>query len=223
MRPGSVVDEWDPIPISRLSHASYCLRRAALLTNEQLWSENADTAKGRIEHERVHTARIERRGETIQLYEYSVYSTEMNLSGKCDCVEAKASPGGCSVPGIAFPVRLFPVEYKHGKIRSEEEYELQLCAQAMCMEEMFSTVISEGAIFYISSHRRKPVAFMEELRGQVRSLVEQMEHLRRSFEIPLAESGPKCTRCSLREICMPQLKSTAKAYCEQLRKEAVAE
>ena len=180
------MDDWDPIPISRLSHAAYCMRRAALLTNEQLWSENGDTAKGRSEHERVHTARMERRGEFILLYESSVRSEALGISGKCDCIEATADPEGCRVPGIGFPVTLYPIEYKHGRLRTEEEYEIQLCAQAMCLEEMFGTRIPEGAIYYVNSHRRMPVELTEELRRAVQETVRQLEELRRSFLMLLA-------------------------------------
>lgn len=105
------MDDWDRIPISRLSQAGYCLRRAALLTNEQLWTESADTAKGREEHQQVHTTRIEKRGNEIKLYEYSVFSDTLGISGKCDCIEAFADPSGCMIPGVAFPDRLYPVEY----------------------------------------------------------------------------------------------------------------
>ena len=90
------MDDWEAIPLSRLAHAGYCMRRAALLTNEQLWSENADTAKGREAHKRVHTTRIERRGDRLQLFEYEVYSKELNVSGKCDCIEAEAVHSGSS-------------------------------------------------------------------------------------------------------------------------------
>lgn len=80
------MNEWEPITLSRLAHAGYCLRWAALLTNEQLWQENADTAKGRLAHSRVHTSRIEYRGDSLSLFEYDVFSEEMNLIGKCDCI-----------------------------------------------------------------------------------------------------------------------------------------
>lgn len=215
------MDDWEAIPLSRLSHAGYCLRRAALLTNEQLWNENAETAKGREEHKRVHTSRIERRGETLALYEYDVFSKALNIGGKCDCIEAVRDPSGCRIPASEFPVRLYPVEYKHGKVREEEEYELQLCAQAMCLEEMYQTEIPEGAIFYISSHRRKPVVFTEELRKKVLETVRQIEDIRRNFRIPAAETGPKCKRCSLRELCLPDANRTAKAYCKKLANEAM--
>ena len=214
------MDDWEAIPLSRLAHAGYCLRRAALLTNEQLWNENADTAKGREAHKRVHTNRIERRGDSLQLFEYEVFSMELNIGGKCDCIEAERDETGCRIPTVEFPVRLYPVEYKNGKLREEEEYELQLCAQAMCLEEMYGTHIPEGAIFYISSHRRKPVVFTGQLREQVRQIVQQLEDIRRNYRIPPAVSGPKCKRCSLRELCLPDTGRSAAAYCEQLAKEA---
>lgn len=213
--------DWEPIPLSRLAHAGYCLRRAALLTNEQLWKENADTAKGRESHKRVHTNRIERRGDSLQLFEYDVFSEKLNIGGKCDCIEAERDDAGCFIPAAEFPVRLYPVEYKNGKLREEEEYELQLCAQAMCLEEMYGTQIPEGAIFYISSHRRKAVIFTEALREQVRETVRQLEDIRRNYRIPPAVSGPKCKRCSLRELCLPDAARSAAKYCDKLANEAM--
>ena len=175
-----------------------------------------------MEHKRVHTARVERRGEAILLYETDVSSIELGISGKCDCVEAHGDPLGCRVPGIDFPVRLYPVEYKHGKLREEEEYEIQLCAQAMCLEEMFHTNIPEGAIYYISSHRRLPVPLSRELREMVVETIRQVDEIRKTFRTPAAVFGPKCVRCSLRESCMPQLKSSSQDYCRRLAADAKA-
>ncbi len=215
------MDEWDSIPISRLSHAGYCLRRAALLTNEQIWAESADTAKGRNEHERVHDERIEKRGDSLKLYEYSVYSDTLGISGKCDCVEAVRDEAGCRIPAADFSVRLYPVEFKHGRVREEEEYEIQLCAQAMCLEEMYGTGIPEGAIFYTSSHRRLNVELTDELRGKVKETAEAVRRIQREFTIPPAVPGPKCARCSIKEICMPDVPSSAEKYCDRMRKEAI--
>lgn len=92
------------IAISRLTQAGYCLRRAALLEHEQVWFESADTAKGRLEHERVHTARVEKRSEIVKLFDYPVYSQRLHLSGKCDCVEAVPDPDGCVIPAADFTV-----------------------------------------------------------------------------------------------------------------------
>ena len=217
------MDDWDPIPLSRLSQAGYCLRRAALLTNEQVWTESADTAKGRAEHERVHTQRIERRGNGAKLYEFPVFSRTLGVAGKCDCIEAEADGAGCRVPALDFPVRLYPVEYKHGKLRSEREYEIQLCAQAMCLEEMFRTRIPEGAIYYITSHRRYSVPLTPQLRELVGKTIRQIDALRRSFSVPPAEPGAKCRACSIREHCLPGVQRSAVSYCTQLRREATEE
>ena len=121
-------DDSDYLLLSQLTHAGYCLRRVALVMNEQVWEESSDTAKGRMEHDRVHDRRIERRGEQIKLFEYEVYSDTLQLRGKCDCIEGSADVQGCQIPSVDFPVKLYPVEFKHGKVRAEEEYEIQLCA-----------------------------------------------------------------------------------------------
>ncbi|MGN1013949.1 MAG: CRISPR-associated protein Cas4 [Butyricicoccus sp.] len=209
--------------LSQLTHAGYCLRRSALVMNEQLWSESADTAKGHAEHERVHTQRIERRGQEIKLFEYEVFSHELGIRGKCDCIEAFADENGCRIPGVDFPVKLYPVEFKHGKLRAEEEYEIQLCAQAMCLEEMYQITISEAALFYTSSHRRYPVQLTEALRQKVRVTISALRDIQQNYTVPVAEYGPKCKKCSIRDICMPKTQRSAERYCKQLEKEAVEE
>ncbi len=118
------MDEEEYLPLSWLSQATYCLRRAALLLNERLWMENADTAKGRDEHRRAHERRIERRGDQLKLFEYDVYSEQLRIWGKCDCVEAQRCEPGCRIPAADFPVCLYPVEYKHGSVREEPEYNI---------------------------------------------------------------------------------------------------
>ena len=213
-------DDSDDLLLSQLTHAGYCLRRAALVMNEQLWAESADTAKGRLEHDRVHNRRIERRGSNVKLYGYDVFSESMGLRGKCDCIEAEEDITGCRIPAVEFPVRLYPVEFKHGAIRNEEEYELQLCAQAMCLEGMYSTQIPEGAIFYTSSHRRVPVQLTESMRQKVRLLIQRLRHIYDDFELPTAEYGPKCRKCSLREKCLPKIRRSASEYCRQIETEA---
>ncbi len=213
-------DEEDRLLLSQLTHAGYCLRRAGLVMNEQLWQESGDTAKGRVEHERVHTQRIERRGDSLKLYEYDIFSKTLNIGGKCDCIEAVRDENGCHIPGVSFPVRLYPVEFKHGRVREEEEYEMQLCAQAMCLEEMYQTNIPEAALFYTSSHRRYPVRLTEELREKTRSMIETLWDIRETYRIPKAEYSAKCKKCSVRELCMPKTKRSAGSYCSRLAQEA---
>ena len=214
------MDEEEYLPLSWLSQATYCLRRAALLLNERLWMENADTAKGRDEHRRAHERRIERRGDQLKLFEYDVYSEQLRIWGKCDCVEAQRCEPGCRIPAADFPVCLYPVEYKHGSVREEPEYNIQLCAQAMCLEEMYHTHIPSGAIFFITAHRRLEVAFTSELRAKTKTAANALWEIRRTLKVPAAEYGRKCQRCSLKDLCMPKTASFAKAYCQTLAREA---
>lgn len=215
-----VDDEQEYLSLSWLSQADYCLRRAALLLNERVWVENVETAKGRAEHERVHTQRVEHRGDFVKLYENSVFSDKLQISGKCDCIEAVRDEAGCMIPAVDFPVRLLPVEYKHGRLRDESEYKIQLCAQAMCIEEMYHTIIPTGALFFITAHRRVDVEFDEALREQVCQTVQKLWKVRREMQIPPAVYGPKCKRCSMQEYCMPKVKASAKNYCKALLLEA---
>lgn len=142
--------------MSWLSQLAYCPRRAGLLLNERLWAESTDTAKGRAEHTRVHTQRVEKRGNLVNLYEFTVFSDSLLLLGKCDCVEARRDDSGCRIPAVDFPVSLYPVEYKHGTLREEETYQIQLCAQAMCMEEMFSFASGSMPLWRMRLSRREP-------------------------------------------------------------------
>ena len=208
------------LPLSYLSQIYYCPRRAGLLLNERIWIENADTAKGRQEHERVHTHRVERRGSQAKLFEYTVFSDALGLVGKCDLIEANANPSGCRIPAVGFPVALYPVEYKHGALREEQEYKIQLCAQAMCLEEMYHTQIPEGAIFYLSSHRRQRVSLDEALRRLVLKTAQHLHQLRDTLTVPAADKSAKCKKCSLLEYCMPGASRSASEYCRQLEREA---
>lgn len=220
MKAGSVKDKEDYLLLSQLTQAGYCLRRCALIMTERLWQENADTAKGRFEHRRVHESRIERSKDIVKLFEQEVWSDRLEVRGKCDCIEAIRDETGIRIHAAEFPVRLLPVEYKHGSVRKEAEYEMQLCAQAMCLEEMYSAQIFEGAIFYTSSHRRVSVKFEPSLRSRVEELICRVSELQKSGEIPPAEYGPKCEKCSLREKCMPRVAHSAKKYCEKTKREA---
>ena len=221
MRNGLQMNDKEYLPLSWLSQICYCPRRAAILLNERVWVENVETAKGRAEHERVHTQRIEKRGEFLKLYEYEVVSEELGLNGKCDCIEATRADNGCIIPAVDFKVTLFPIEYKHGKVREDElEYKIQLCAEAMCLEEMYQTNIPEGKIFFISSHKRLHVELTEELRMMVRNAALELRRIREAFIIPEAQYGSKCKKCSMLEYCMPKVKKSASEYCKKLKLEA---
>lgn len=214
------MDEQEYLPLSWLSQMCYCPRRAGLLLNERQWAESGDTAKGRAEHERVHTQRIEKRGESVKLYEYTVFSDRHFLLGKCDCIEASYAEDGCIIPAVSFPVKLYPVEYKHGTLREEDSYQIQLCAQAMCLEEMFHTSIPKAALFFTSSHRRQEIVLDDALRKRTESLAGELHRIRRALSVPQVAYSAKCKRCSLKELCMPKVRKSSETYLNRLCSEA---
>jgi CRISPR-associated exonuclease Cas4 len=205
------------IPLSYLSQYGYCPRRAALLMLEQVWEENEYTASGRAQHERAHAENpIEKRGSLVKLFGHTVYSEKFGLSGKCDCIEAEESPQGCFLPFLTRRYRLFPVEYKHGVVRNERVYRIQLCAQAMCLEEMYGAFIPNGALFFINAHRRDVVEFDADLREKVTHTATMLRRMAEEGHVPAAEYGPRCKKCSLADYCGPKIRRTAKSYCDAL-------
>lgn len=210
-------------PLSWLSQYGYCKRRCSLLALEQIWQENEYTAAGRMQHKRVHTARTQQRGDVIHIFEMPVFSRRLGVSGLCDCVEAHPSPSGASIPYGEGAYTFFPVEYKHGVVRDEEEYHLQLCGQAICLEERFGVQIPAGAIFFIDAHRRDEVLFSQELREQTWQTAKEIADMVESAKLIPAVYGAKCRKCSLREACQPKIKKSARSYSDGLWDEAVKE
>ncbi len=207
------------IPLSYISQFNYCKRRAGLLMLEQQWNDSTDTIKGSAEHRNVHKSGIEYREGKCLITELQVFSKRMGLSGKCDAIEAVPCINGVKIPFIEEKSFLFPIEYKHGKLRNEKEYELQLCAQAICLEEMYSTSITSGAIFYINSHRRKEIVFDESMRISVEETVSSLSEMLNSKQVPKAEHSAKCVRCSLKDICMPEITYSVRDYMKSIKKE----
>ncbi len=219
--PNSLIDRNDQedrelFPLSYITQYGYCPRRCFLLALEQEWNENEYTAQGRSDHARVHNARLERKGEDLYLYELSVFSRSLGVNGKCDCLEAHVDPSGVSLPYGIGKYSLFPIEYKHGKLREEEEYEMQLCAQAMCLEEMFSCRIEVGAVFYIDAHRRKEVRLDDILRKKTQETAKQVAELIAKEQVVMPHYSAKCKKCSMNDLCRPKLKYSAMEYCSSL-------
>ena len=157
----------DLLPLSGLQHFAFCRRQWALIHLEQQWQENLRTVEGGLLHRRAHEgAARERRSDTLILRGLQVVSHQLGLSGQCDVVEFHAAPKGVPLQGEEGLWQPYPVEYKRGKPKSHQADELQLCAQAMCLEEMLCCDIPEGALFYGEPRRREPVAFTEELRQE---------------------------------------------------------
>lgn len=192
--------------LSGLKHFIFCRRRWALVHIEQLWYENEYTLDGEYMHERVHDAEFtEVRGSVLLSRAMPVRSVSMNITGECDMVELHKDPHGVPIQGREGTWRLYPIEYKRGRPNDRGADEMQLCAQAMCLEEMFVTDIPEGAVFYGEIHRRMSVVFTEELRNSVRSALEEMHRLFERGHTPRAKMTKACKNCSLVELCQPGL------------------
>ena len=216
--------EDDYLPLSGLQHFAFCRRQWALIHIEEQWAENLRTAEGRLMHERAHDASVrERRGNVITVRGVAVRSPALGVSGKCDVLEFHADPGGVPLPeteGLWLP---YPVEYKRGSPKEGPEDRLQLCAQAMCLEEMLCCDIPEGALFYGETRRRETVAFTEALRREVRDDLAEMHELYRRGYTPKVKPSKACSACSLKPLCLPRLLKgrSAAEYLSAALKEAL--
>lgn len=199
-------NEEDYLQLSGLQHFSFCRRQWALIHIEQQWAENLRTVDGRILHEKAHdSAAREKRGDLIVTRDMRVHSSTLGISGSCDVVEFHRRVEGISLPGQDGLWQPYPVEYKRGVPKNTEMDKLQLCAQAMCLEEMLCCDIPEGAVFYGEIRRREVVDLDEELRERVRDLLLQMHELYRRSHTPKVKPTKNCNACSLKELCLPKL------------------
>lgn len=198
--------EEDYLQLSGLQHFSFCRRQWALIHIEQQWAENLRTVDGSILHEKAHDgAAREKRGDLLITRNMSVHSSELGISGSCDVVEFLRSPEGISLRGQEGLWQPYPVEYKRGSPKTTDADRLQLCAQAMCLEEMLCCDIPEAALFYGEIRRREVIDLDESLRGRVRRHLEEMHELYRRSHTPKAKPGKGCNACSLKELCLPKL------------------
>lgn len=194
------------LQLSGLQHFAFCRRQWALIHIENQWRENLRTVEGDLFHSRAHDeAQRERRCDTLILRGLPVVSRTLGISGQCDVVEFHADPAGVPLHGEEGLWQPFPVEYKRGAPKAHDADELQLCAQAMCLEEMLCCSIPEGALFYGETRRRTSVPFTRELRQQVRTLLEEMHQLFRRGYTPKVKPSKSCNACSLKEVCLPVL------------------
>ena len=175
-------------------------------------------------HKKVHDPYLrEKRKDTIIVRALPVSSKTLGISGECDVVEFHKCQDGISLFGHRGLYSIFPVEYKKGKPKVSEEDKLQLTAQAMCLEEMFSAEIREGAIFYGETKRRELVQFSNELRKEVQEMFEEMHQYYKRGYTPKVKKTKACNACSLKEICVPRLEKTPSVsdYIERTLKENI--
>ncbi|UTD28996.1 CRISPR-associated protein Cas4 [Bradyrhizobium sp. WD16] len=210
MTPAADLD--DPLPISALQHAVYCLRQAALIHIERVWAENRFTAEGRVLHDVAHEAGSRKSRGARRVTALQLASLRLNISGIADVVEFHRGPDGETA---------FPIEYKRGKPKLHRADEVQLCAQALCLEEMTARPVPEGALFYGETKRRLIVPFDAELRRLTEDTVRAFGALVASGRTPPAVwKASRCRSCSLIELCRPQ--AMAKSALDFRRRALVA-
>ena len=202
--------EDDLIQLSSLQHFMFCERQCALIHIEQLWSENLFTAEGRIMHDKADSNKFESRGNVRIDYSVPLRSLRLGLVGKADVVEFHKH-GDMWIP--------FPVEYKRGKPKMDDSDKVQLCAQAICLEEMMKVEIPEGALFYGQTRRREDVVFDEKLKRETEEAAKKVHELIESGITPKAEYSKKCERCSLLHLCLPKANSRASSYLAKAMEE----
>ena len=201
--------EADLIPLSGLQHLLFCERQCALIHVERVWCENLHTAEGRVFHERVDKADAEARGDCRIARAIPLRSLRLGLTGRADVVEfnrVKEGESGAILPGIEGQWRPYPVEYKRGQPKWIDCDRVQLCAQALCIEEMLQVEVPAGAIFYGRVRRREEVCFDEGLRKATELATLRYRELIERGETPMVYRAPKCRSCSLLELCLPPRK-----------------
>jgi len=189
-----MIDSDQIILISALQHYAYCPRQFALIHVEQVWAENYFTAHGNLLHERVDSCEPEQRGNVRFERGVAVKSLKLGLTGKLDLLEVEGKS----------PAKYFPVEYKRGKPKTEDWDKIQLCAQALCLEEMREVQIDEGALWYWKVRKREPVVFNETLRTTTLAAIEGAHKILASGNTPPpTDQKKRCKACSLTDLCEP--------------------
>lgn len=182
------------IPLSALQHYAFCPRQCALIHNERLWADNYLTAQGNLLHQRVDSGEPETRRGVRYERSIQVSAPSLRLIGKLDLIESEQATG-----------KLTPVEYKRGKPKIGDWDKVQLCAQALCLEEMLSTTVNEGALWYWQTRHRQSITFDKELRRQTCAVIAEVLELFDSGRTPKAQFEKRCNACSLIDQCNPRL------------------
>lgn len=201
--------ENDFLPLSGIQHLVFCERQFSLIHHEQVWIDNILTIQGQSLHRRVNERKIEKRGQDIIVSSLHISSSVLGLNGIADVVEYHhTSEGGINLNGIHGLFIPFPVEYKHGKPKPWRCDEVQLCAQAICLEEMHGIEIKSGDLFYGKTKRRQRIIFDSTLRELVKQYARRMHELISSSYTPKSINDNRCKNCSLNSICLPSVTSS---------------
>lgn len=219
--------EEELLALSGIQHIAFCPRQWALIHIERLWQENVRTVEGRLLHERADNPFMqESRGNLIIARSVPLSSYTLGLYGVADVIEFKRLQGnthGIPLNGYEGMWAPHPVEYKRGKPKSDERDRVQLCAQAICLEEAYSIVIGCGSLYYGETRHREHVEFDRELRRQVQILADDMHRLFSAGHTPKASPGKHCKQCSLIDLCLPKVsmkRLSVKQYLQDTLKES---
>jgi CRISPR-associated exonuclease Cas4 len=213
--------EDDLLSISGLQHLTFCERQWALMYMEGEWSENVLTVEGKQLHEFVHSQGSESRSGVRVVRGLRIRSLEFGLYGVADMVEFHPSDDGAKITGHRGLWQPYPVEYKHGRKRYDHANEIQLCAQAVCLEEMFSVKVPVGAIYYGQPKRRGEVEISDSLRAELVSACSRIRVLYDQEDVPRPTAGSHCRNCSLGDECMPDIISgdRSKSYVDGIMRD----
>lgn len=207
--------------LSGIQHFCFCRRQWALIHIEQQWAENLRTTEGLLLHKNAHDEdKIEKRGDIIIMRGLRIKSDRLRVSGICDVVEFRKDDDGITLNKYNGLWRPYPVEYKNGEPKDNEADILQLCGQAICLEEMLACKIASGAIYYGKIKRRLEVDFTEELRKHVEEAINEMQGYWEKGWTPKGQYTKACNACSLKEICLPALGKTksVQSYIQEVMK-----
>lgn len=203
--------EEDYLMLSGIQHFAFCRRQWAMIHIEQQWAENYRTTAGELMHKTAHDdASFEKRGDLLIIRGMRISSRNLGLSGQCDVVEFHQDENGVSLFGYDGKWKPIPVEYKRGMPKENNADELQLCAQAMCLEEMLQVYVQDGYLYYGENRRRSHVDFTDSLREEVRNAAKEMHELFQRGYTPNVKPTKKCKACSLENLCLPKLQKTVK-------------
>lgn len=210
--------EEDYLMLSGIQHFAFCRRQWAMIHIEQQWAENYRTTAGELMHKKAHDeGSFEKRGNLLIVRGLRISSHELGLSGQCDVVEFHENENGIALFGYDGKWNPVPIEYKHGAPKEHNADELQLCAQAVCLEEMFQTDIPEGYLYYGENRRRSHVVFTDAMRAEVKKMAQEMHELMKRGHTPNVKPTKQCKACSLENLCVPRLQRTmnVREYIEQ--------
>ena len=215
-------EEREYLALSGIQHYAFCPRQWALIHLEQQWSENVLTAQGSLMHERAHDELTrERRGDLLTVRGLGIHSRMLGVAGKCDVLEFRRSSDGVPLAGEDGLWAVTPVEYKHGKAKRHDADRLQLCAQALCLEEMLACDVPGGYLYYGQTRSREKVTFDADLRDRVTLVVKDMHRVFSRGVTPKHRPMTACRSCSIKEICVPNLarRETVATYLDRRLKE----